>query len=138
MTALGPEKQAVSAPRMRIDKWLWVARFYKTRSLATKEVKSGRMRLNGSHVKKPSALISPHDVLTFPKAQRIYVVKVLGLSETRGPASVARLLYDDLSPPQAALGTADEGRGVHARRDAGSGRPTKAERRALDRLTGDL
>lgn len=123
-----------SVDRMRLDKWLWVARFYKTRTLASREVKSGRMRLNGVHVKKAACLVQPDDVLTFPKAQRIFIVRIRALADRRGPAESARQLYEDLSPP---VVVADKERKLrHAVRETGSGRPTKAERRALDRLRG--
>ena len=119
------------ALRMRLDKWLWAARFFKTRSLATREARSGRIRLNGKHVDKANTQIGPGDVLTFPKARRILVVRVVALAERRGPASEAQSLYEDLSSPAPAMPT--PGNGV---RPKGSGRPTKAERRALDRLRG--
>jgi len=118
-------------PRMRIDKWLWAARFFKTRSLATRETRAGRIRLNGSHVGKANTPVSPGDVLTFPKARRIFVVKVIALAERRGPAAEARTLYEDLSSPAPPVPGPEAGE-----RPKGSGRPTKAERRALDRLRG--
>ncbi|GEQ97750.1 RNA-binding protein S4 [Iodidimonas gelatinilytica] len=133
MSKDGPTKDGVETARMRLDKWLWAARFYKTRSLATREVKTGRLRINGTHVKKPSAAIVVGDVLTFAKAERVFVVRVLALSDQRGPAIVAQGLYEDLSPPPESAKTAQE-KNRHARREAGSGRPTKADRRALDRF----
>jgi len=119
--------------RMRLDKWLWTARFFKTRSLATREARAGRIRLNGEHVRKANAQVGPGDVLTFPKARRILVIRIVALAERRGPASDAQRLYDDLSspppPPEKRASVAGE-------RPKGSGRPTKAQRRALDRLRG--
>lgn len=126
-----PDSPAPPA-RMRLDKWLWAARFFKTRSLAGREARAGHIRLNGRHVAKASATITAGDVLTFPKARRILVVRVLALSDRRGPSETARSLYEDMTPPEetpSSPAAADPGA-----RPRGSGRPTKAERRALDRL----
>ena len=110
---------------LRIDKWLWYARFFKSRSLAARACSGGRVRLNGKPQARPSAAVRAGDVLTFPQGGRIRVVAVAALGERRGPASEAALLYDDLAP-------AAPGDGGSAAR-TGS-RPTKADRRALDRL----
>lgn len=83
---------------MRADKWLYHARFFKTRALAAKLVTSGHLRVNGTKAKKPSHGIGPGDVLTFPQAKVIRVVRLVALSERRGPASEAQGLYDDLQP----------------------------------------
>jgi len=84
---------------MRADKWLWHARFVKTRGLAAKLIAAGHLRVNGDKAAKPAQTIGPGDVLTFPQAHRIRVVKVRALSERRGPAPEAQTLYDDLTPP---------------------------------------
>ncbi|MGF1595116.1 MAG: RNA-binding S4 domain-containing protein [Kiloniellaceae bacterium] len=121
---------------LRADKWLWHARFFKSRSLATQLCQAGKLRLSGLGVVKPHHKVRPGDVLTFPQARHIRVVKILALGLRRGPASEAQALYEDLKPPQAAsrlpAGTPDALQS--ARRDPGAGRPTKRERRALDRL----
>ncbi|NBB97386.1 MAG: RNA-binding S4 domain-containing protein [Alphaproteobacteria bacterium] len=83
---------------IRVDKWLWHARFAKTRSVAAGLVKDG-VRLNGTRIAKPAAQVGPGDVLTFAIGARVRVVKVLGLGTRRGPAPEAQALYDDLSPP---------------------------------------
>jgi len=83
---------------MRVDKWLWHARFAKTRSVAAGLVKNG-VRLNGTRIAKPAAQVGPGDVLTFAIGPRVRVVKVLALGTRRGPAPEAQALYDDLSPP---------------------------------------
>lgn len=120
---------------MRLDKWLWAARFFKTRSLAAGVARARKIRLNGAHVSKASAAIQPGDVLTFAKAGCVRVIKVAALSARRGPASEAQTLYEDLSPPvESKKDTAPSTAG----RRRGSGRPTKAERRALDRLRGGV
>jgi ribosome-associated heat shock protein Hsp15 len=84
---------------LRLDKWLWFARFFKTRSLATKFCVSGRLRVNGTIVPKAHALVRVGDVLTFPLGPHVRVIKVARLGERRGPAPEAQTLYDDLAPP---------------------------------------
>jgi ribosome-associated heat shock protein Hsp15 len=139
------------AAALRLDKWLWHARFCKSRSLATKLCVGGQIRLaqaapaNGaaaapevrsgtpSLVAKASQTVRPGDVLTFPLGGQVRVIRILALGARRGPAPEARTLYQDLTPPQPRL-RQEAGPGVRA---AGSGRPTKRERRALDRLQDD-
>lgn len=82
--------------RIRIDKWLWQARFFKTRSLSAGVVSSGHLRLNGAKMAKPGHDVRPGDVLTFPQADHIRVVRVLAPGTRRGPAEEARTLYADL------------------------------------------
>ncbi len=132
-------KASASDTGRRLDIWLWFARFYKSRTIATKFVHSGRLRVNGTIVKKAHHLVRPDDVLTFPKADQVRVVKVLDLGVRRGPATEAQDLYEDLSPPapRNAAEKAEEIRRKPAAREPGSGRPTKQQRRALDRLRGD-
>jgi ribosome-associated heat shock protein Hsp15 len=123
---------------LRLDKWLWFARFFKTRSLATKFVQSGKLRVNTVTVAKPHYSVKTGDVLTFPMRVGIKVVQVLELGARRGPAPEAQALYEDLSPPPPPKDGADLDRpGKVAPRDAGSGRPTKRERRDTDRLRGE-
>ena len=116
-------------PRLRLDKWLWFARFHKSRSLASAACAAARIRLNGVVVDKAHQKVAPGDVLTFPLGARIRIVRVVALGHRRGPAPEAQALYEDLSPPDQAAASASS-----AVRPAGAGRPTKAERRALDRL----
>ena len=113
--------------RVRVDKWLWYARFFKTRSLASKIVASGVVRLNADKISKPSAVVQPDDVLTFPQGHLIRVIRVTSIGTRRGPAMEAQELYEDLTPP----GEAPEKAPVHPGQDR-SGRPTKKERRELD------
>ncbi len=120
----------------RLDKWLWYARFFKSRSLATKFCASGKLRLNEQVVRKAHRGLHVGDVLTFPKGPHIRVVRVVGLGARRGPAPEAQALYDDLDPPQPRK-KSDPRPAKAARREPGSGRPTKAERRATDRLKGE-
>jgi ribosome-associated heat shock protein Hsp15 len=114
---------------VRIDKWLWAARFFKTRSLATAACDGGRVDVN-DQAAKPSRLVRPGDLLhvTLPSGRT--TARVVALAEQRGPASIARGLYEDLTPPAPPrLRMAPP-----ARRPAGAGRPTKRDRRALDHL----
>lgn len=78
----------------RLDAWLWRARFFKTRGLAAALAAKGRVRVNGERIKKASRLIRPGDVLTFPQANDIRVIRVLGIAERRGPAPEAQALYE--------------------------------------------
>ncbi len=119
----------------RLDKWLWYARFFKSRSLATRFCASGKLRINEKVIKKAHHGVHQGDVLTFPKGRDIRVVRVLGLGARRGPAPEARTLYDDLEPPQARK-KSDPRPPRAAPREPGSGRPTKRERRDTDRLQG--
>jgi ribosome-associated heat shock protein Hsp15 len=142
------EKLPGGTSSLRIDKWLWHARFCKSRNLATRLCSTGQIRLAqagpggsadeaagsrpglSSFVAKPSQTVRPGDVLTFPLGGQVRVVRILELGLRRGPAPEARLLYQDLTPPQVRL-RQERGPGL---RPAGSGRPTKRDRRALDRL----
>lgn len=124
-----------SAPaRMRADKWLWHARFYKTRGLATKQISAGHLRVNGDKVAKPSHQISPGDVLTFPQGRLVRVVKIAMLSTRRGPAPEAQSLYEDLAPPPERKDIPPED--VSAPKYLGKGRPSKKDRRNLMKTHG--
>lgn len=85
----------------RIDKWLWHARFYRTRVLAQAAASRGVIRLNGHRVEKSSVDVEPGDVLTLPKGREVVVVRVIGMAERRGPATEAQRLYEILTetPP---------------------------------------
>ena len=83
--------------RIRIDKWLWHARFYKTRALAQEAAAKGRIRRNEVRVVKASVEVKIGDVLTLPRGREVAVVRVLGCGERRGPASEAQLLYETLN-----------------------------------------
>lgn len=118
----------------RLDKWLWYARFFKSRTLATRLCASGRLRVNGSIVKKAHYVLKPGDVLTFPKGPHIRVIRVMAMGTRRGPAAEARTLYDDLEPPQPLDSVISATKDKVAERERGSGRPTKVQRRATDKL----
>lgn len=122
---------------VRLDKWLWYARFYKSRSLAAKLCKSGKVRVNSTVVKKSHHHIRLGDILTFPLGNRIRVIRIEGLTSRRGPPTKARELFEDLNPQvENELNPKENVSEVSAKRDPGSGRPTKLQRRALDRLRG--
>ena len=131
------------ATRQRIDKWLWCARFFKTRSLASKFVASSGLRVNRSgtvqRINKCAAHIRVADELSFVIGGRLFVIQVEALAERRGPASEARELYTDKSPEHRLPGEPRTQRSTGqpaapAFREKGSGRPTKKDRRAIDAL----
>ncbi len=124
----------------RLDKWLWCARFFKSRSLANALLAAGRLRLSGAVVTKAHQRVKVGDVLTFPQGLNVRVVRVLSLAVRRGPAPEAQGLYEDLAPvpagrPQPSDAVAFEP--TAPARDRGAGRPTKKERRDRDRFAGD-
>jgi len=89
----------VSEDSVRIDKWLWRARFFKTRTLAAKVVSSG-LRINGARTDKPKTLVKPGDTLTFGQNRDVRIIEIVDLGARRGPAAEAQALYKDLDPPQ--------------------------------------
>jgi ribosome-associated heat shock protein Hsp15 len=94
--------------RIRIDKWLWQARFFKTRGLAADVVTKGHLRLNGAKIAKPGRAVGQGDVLTFPQARVVRVVRIVACGTRRGPADEARGLYVDLAPPSGEGGPSGE------------------------------
>ena len=112
------------AAKIRIDKWLWHARCFKTRSLAAKQVSAGHVRLNADKISKPAQNVTPGDVLTFPQGRQIRVVRVEAIGERRGPAPEAQTLYFDMTEKQESVPANP--------RFEGKGRPDKKSRRALD------
>lgn len=119
----------------RIDQWLWHARLFKTRSLATHMVRKGKVCVDGQKTTKASLLITVGQILTFRKDDRERVIIVRAIGKRRGPALEAQLLYEDHSPePIKKAGTPSNASGPY--RPRGSGRPTKVERRRTDRLLG--
>jgi len=112
--------------KFRLDKWIWQARFVKSRSLAAALVTGGHVRVNGQRAGKASHAVQPGDVLTFPQGDRIRVVKILAPALRRGPATEAQTLYDDMSPPE------EKKEIPQGARIEGNSRPTKRDRRKLD------
>lgn len=125
----------MSYSSIRIDKWLWHARFFRTRTLAQTQVTSGKVRVNSQRVTKANHAVKPGDVLTFPKEKTVRVIEIVAIADRRGPAMEAQALYNDLSPPTPSSRKEDPtAPAPAARRERGSGRPTKRERRDTDRL----
>jgi ribosomal 50S subunit-recycling heat shock protein len=95
-----PEADRTPEPdRIRIDRWLWQARFFKTRGLAAATVESGRLRLNGQHCRKPGHAVGPGDTISFPQASVLRLIRVTACGTRRGPATEAQSLYLDLDTP---------------------------------------
>ena len=116
--------------RHRIDKWLWHARVVRTRSAAAALAASGHVRVNGQRIDAASRAVRPGDVVTVALDRTVRIMKVVGFAERRGDAEAGRALYEDLTP----IAPPPESASAPVERDPGSGRPTKRERRALDRL----
>lgn len=119
--------------KLRVDKWLWAARFYKTRSLATEEIAKGRVEVNGAEV-KPARELKAGDTVSLTQGPVTRTVVVKGLSSMRGPAPVAQQLYEETAESLATRLRAAEQRRL-APEPAHSiehGRPTKRGRRELD------
>jgi len=144
----GLQETGATKETQRLDKWLWFARLVKTRTLATHFVLSGKVRVNRARVDKPSHGVRVDDVLTIVVGRRVRVLKVVGLGLRRGPAAAARTLYEeltvesDLHKPQrqgvllrAGMQDNDAGPG---QRPLGAGRPTKKERRDIERLNAKI
>ncbi|NKB59465.1 MAG: RNA-binding S4 domain-containing protein [Alphaproteobacteria bacterium] len=127
MTEQVPEK-------LRLDKWLWHARLFKSRTLAAQQIASGGFRVNRIVVRKSHHTVQPGDVVTFPKGPYVRVVEIIALGTRRGPAPEAQALYQDLNPPDAQ--PKPERKLGAARREVGAGRPTKKDRREIERLLG--
>jgi len=87
----------MSDHRLRLDKWLWCARFYRTREMAQAACESGRLRINGFRVEKAGREVKPGDVLTLPQRSEVVVIRVLAGARRRGPATEARRLYEVLT-----------------------------------------
>ena len=114
--------------RGRVDKWLWHARFFKTRTMAAAQVSAGQVRVNAERIHKPAHPVGPGDVLTFAQGDHIRVIRVEAIGTRRGPATEAQALYADLDPPRPReKPDAAENPGFD-----GKGRPTGRDRRRLD------
>ena len=124
--------------RVRIDKWLWVARFFKTRSLASDAVTGGKVTVNGESI-KPAKMVHADDVVRVRLGPYEHVVVIRALSERRGPASVAVTLYDETPESRSAREKLAEqlrlAPAAFVYED--KGRPTKRDRRELDRFRDD-
>ena len=120
--------------KLRIDKWLWAARFYKTRSLATEEIDKGRVRINDTEV-KPAKEVKVGDTVVLRQGPVTRTLVVRGISDKRGGAPVAQLLYAEL---EASIKLREQVAEQHRLEPANSqehGRPTKRDRRSIDKVT---
>ncbi|MGL1931783.1 MAG: S4 domain-containing protein [Desulfotalea sp.] len=118
-------------PKMRLDKWLWAARFFKTRSLASQAVNGGKVHLNGNRVKAARAVVVG-DTLVIGKAQMEFVIVVLGLAPRRGPASVAQKLYEESAD---SISKREEGqqlrKALNVSHSPPASKPSKRDRRKI-------
>ena len=130
-----PAPAPSSAPGQRLDQWLWFARVVKSRTLAASLISHGKFRVNRQKVEKPSAVVRPGDVITSSVQRTVRVLKIMAIGKRRGPAADAQELYEDLTPPPEARPELSQSPGS-AVREAGSGRPTKKERRQIDKFRG--
>ena len=112
----------------RLDKWLWFARFFKSRSLAARQCQDNKVRINRVVASKPSHAVRPGDIVSFHQGDTVRVVKMLAPGTRRGPAEEAQALYEDLFAPESKAPAEP----VQGQREKGFGRPTKADRRAID------
>ena len=122
-------------PKVRLDKWLWAARFFKTRALAVDAIGSGKILVNGERV-KPAKVIQPGDQISVRLGPYEHVISVRAMSERRGPASVAATLYEETAPSVAARARLAEQLRMAppAFVFEERGRPTKKDRRDIARL----
>ncbi|NBC31106.1 MAG: RNA-binding S4 domain-containing protein [Alphaproteobacteria bacterium] len=127
-----PPDAADAGGSLRLDKWLWFARFFKSRSLASTQCQAGKVRVDGGVVTKAHFSVRPGHVLTFVQGNHVRVVKVLALGCRRGPSPEAQQLYEDLAPPTPE--TALPRDPAAAPRPKGAGRPTKKQRRETTSL----
>lgn len=123
---------AFAGDRVRIDKWLWAARMFKTRSMATAACDAGHVKLNGQS-SKASKMVKAGDMLDVVTPGGKKNLEVVALNDKRGPATAARELYLDHTPPEPKIPAAMQ----DGLRERGAGRPSKRERRELNRLKGD-
>jgi ribosome-associated heat shock protein Hsp15 len=118
--------------KIRIDKWLWAMRIFKTRSLATDACRKGRIIINGNEV-KPSHDVKPGETIFIRKLPVVYTVRVIAVSNNRLPAQRVKEFLEDLTSPEE-LEKLKISESSFFRRDKGSGRPTKKDRRLLDNI----
>jgi ribosome-associated heat shock protein Hsp15 len=120
------------ADGQRVDRWLWHARIVRTRALAAALAESGHVRINGQRIHAPARTVRIGDVLTVALRESVKILRVVGFAERRGASSDAVKLYEDLSEPVPPREPRQ--RPLAPSRDPGSGRPTKRDRRALERM----
>lgn len=119
--------------KLRIDKYLWAIRIFKTRSLATEACKAGRVKLNGQNI-KPSYVVKVGETYAIQKGIEKKVILVTGLLERRVDAKTAVQYYEDHTPVEETYGFKSVFHAPILKRDRGAGRPTKRDRREIDDL----
>jgi len=119
--------------KLRIDKWLWAARFFKTRSIAADAVECGKVLVNGARV-KPAKLLAPGDILSIRLGPYQHVIEVLALSNKRGPASEAQKLYQETEESRLRRETLALELKAQPVPTAHEGRPTKRDRREIEKF----
>lgn len=129
-------QMATETEKLRIDKYLWSIRLFKTRSLATEACKAGRVKLNGQNI-KASYVVKVGEIYQVQKGIERKVVKVLGLLERRVDAKTAVQFYEDLTPEEETSAYKSAFHAPILKRDRGTGRPTKRDRREIDDLKED-
>lgn len=123
--------------KLRVDKYLWAIRIFKTRSLATEACRAGRIKLNGQNI-KPSHHVKAGDVYQIQKGIERKTIKVSGLLARRSDAKTAVTFYEDQTPREDTAGFKSMFHAPVLKRDRGSGRPTKKDRRTIDDLQNGL
>ena len=118
--------------KIRLDTWLWYARFYKSRSLSSKAILSGKLRVNSNKIIKPAAKVKLNDVLTINHVNMVRIIQIQSIGSRRGPASEAQALYNDLSAEET---SASKIKYVFekSKKDTNK-RPTKKDRRILNKI----
>lgn len=132
--SIEPRLSTLAAEKMRIDKWLWCARFFKTRSLATHAVESGKVKLDAQRI-KPARDISPGHRLSIQIGEFVWEIEVLGLATHRGSATIAQTLYRETEASQ--MRRQQQMLALQANREPSAqlkGRPTKRDRRQIKRF----
>lgn len=134
--ARSDEEEPVGPVSQRLDKWLWFIRLAKSRTLAAQLVAAGKIRVNKLRVDKPAQVVKVGDVITAAVGRDVRILKVAALGVRRGPAPEARTLYEELTPARDEGKSRAEAKAMqpHAERESGSGRPTKRDRRLMQRL----
>ena len=118
--------------KIRLDTWLWYARFYKSRSLSSKAIVSGKLRVNSNKIIKPASKVKKNDVLTINHINMVRIIQVQSLGSRRGPASEAQKLYNDLAGDKI---DASKIKSVSEKsKKETNKRPTKKDRRILDKI----
>ena len=118
--------------KIRLDTWLWYARFYKSRSLSSKAILSGKLRINSNKITKPATKVKTNDVLTLNYVNEIRIIQIQSLGSRRGPASEAQSLYIDLTEDK--IGSSNVKSKIEKSKKDSNKRPTKKDRRLLDKI----